>query len=102
MCVRAEFQFTVEHYAGSVTYDAKGFPAKNKDTLFVSLVMCMQESASSFVHGLFPGLSFYFICVVWCVRSCVVCGRVSCAVVCRVRVRVRSCVVSRADMNPCL
>jgi len=47
-------EFTVEHYAGSVTYDAKGFPAKNKDTLFVSLVMCMQESASSFVHGLFP------------------------------------------------
>jgi myosin heavy subunit len=45
----------VEHYAGSVTYDAKSFPSKNKDTLFVSLVMCMQESASSFVHGLFPG-----------------------------------------------
>lgn len=80
-----QFQFTVEHYAGSVTYDAKGFPAKNKDTLFVSLVMCMQESASSFVHGLFPGLSFYSLCVV-----CVVCrvSRVSC-VSCRGLTRVR-------------
>jgi len=47
-------EFTVEHYAGSVTYDARSFPAKNKDTLFVSLVMCMQESASSFVLSLFP------------------------------------------------
>jgi myosin-1 len=47
-------EFTVKHYAGTVTYDARGFPYKNKDTLFQGLVLCMQESANPFIHRLFP------------------------------------------------
>jgi len=47
-------EFTVKHYAGNVTYDARSFPYKNKDTLFTGLVMCMQESANPFIHRLFP------------------------------------------------
>jgi len=47
-------QFTVKHYAGDVTYDARSFPFKNKDTLFTGLVLCMQESQNSFILSLFP------------------------------------------------
>eukprot|EP01087_Luapelamoeba_hula_P011486 TRINITY_DN312_c0_g1_i1.p1 TRINITY_DN312_c0_g1~~TRINITY_DN312_c0_g1_i1.p1 ORF type:complete len:968 (+),score=160.10 TRINITY_DN312_c0_g1_i1:957-3860(+) len=47
-------EFEIKHYAGEVTYDARGFPFKNKDTLFTGLVLCMQESASPFLLGLFP------------------------------------------------
>jgi len=47
-------QFTVKHYAGDVTYDCRSFAFKNKDTLFTGLVLCMQESQSTFIHRLFP------------------------------------------------
>lgn len=47
-------QFTIQHYAGEVSYDCRGFPFKNKDTLYQGLVLCMQESASRFILSLFP------------------------------------------------
>jgi myosin heavy subunit len=37
-------QFQIQHYAGTVTYDAKGFVESNKDTLFKDLIMLAQTT----------------------------------------------------------
>lgn len=37
-------QFLIQHYAGSVTYDADGFTEANKDTLFKDLVILVQST----------------------------------------------------------
>ncbi|MES1908318.1 MAG: hypothetical protein MHM6MM_001274 [Cercozoa sp. M6MM] len=41
--------FTIQHYAGEVSYHAEGFCAKNKDTLFDDLVELVQTSSYHFV-----------------------------------------------------
>jgi myosin-1 len=47
-------QFVVQHYAGSVTYDADGFTEANKDTLFKDLIQLVQSTSDSFLLSLFP------------------------------------------------
>lgn len=39
-----EMDFTIQHFAGYVTYSAVGFTIKNKDTLFSDLVVVLQQS----------------------------------------------------------
>eukprot|EP00461_Guttulinopsis_vulgaris_P000990 UN00990 len=48
-----QMDFTIQHYAGSVRYDATGFTVKNKDTLFSDLVIILQSSKCRFAqdHG---------------------------------------------------
>eukprot|EP01118_Nematostelium_gracile_P008987 TRINITY_DN3006_c0_g1_i1.p1 TRINITY_DN3006_c0_g1~~TRINITY_DN3006_c0_g1_i1.p1 ORF type:complete len:527 (-),score=207.89 TRINITY_DN3006_c0_g1_i1:69-1649(-) len=46
--------FTVNHYAGDVTYTVDEFCFKNYDNLHTSLVMCMQGSSNAFFLSLFP------------------------------------------------
>lgn len=38
-------QFLIQHYAGSVTYDADGFTEANKDTLFKDLIQLVQSTS---------------------------------------------------------
>ena len=45
--------FTIDHYPGKVTYDARGFLEKNKDPLSQDLTVLMQFSDDSFVADLF-------------------------------------------------
>ena len=47
-------QFTVQHYAGDVEYNATDFVFKNKDDLYASLVEFMQTSTVPFICSLFP------------------------------------------------
>jgi len=47
-------QFTIKHYAGDVSYDVNEFCFKNNDSLYTSVVMCMQASSNNFYAGLFP------------------------------------------------
>jgi len=46
--------FTVKHYAGSVTYTVEDFCFKNKDNLYVSLVVGLQTTQNAFIRKLFP------------------------------------------------
>jgi len=46
--------FTIQHYAGEVTYDISEFCFKNNDNLYASLVQCMQTSSDTFIYSLFP------------------------------------------------
>lgn len=46
--------FCIRHYAGDVNYEVEGFTDKNKDTLFQECVDCMRNSATPFIHALFP------------------------------------------------
>jgi myosin-1 len=46
--------FTIKHYAGEVNYDVNEFCFKNNDSLYTSVVMCMQSSGNGFFCGLFP------------------------------------------------
>ncbi|XP_065188525.1 unconventional myosin-If-like [Sycon ciliatum] len=46
--------FTVQHYAGKVTYDAEGFCERNRDVLFTDLIELMQSSNIPFLVSLFP------------------------------------------------
>ncbi|KAI8900491.1 P-loop containing nucleoside triphosphate hydrolase protein, partial [Globomyces pollinis-pini] len=47
-------QFVIQHYAGSVTYDADGFTEANKDTLFKDLIQLVQSTNDPFLLNLFP------------------------------------------------
>ncbi|CAH1772774.1 unnamed protein product [Owenia fusiformis] len=54
-----DLRFTIEHYAGEVNYDMHAFLEKNRDTLGVNIVECMQNSDSQIVADLFtPNGSF--------------------------------------------
>nr|AAC47535.1 unconventional myosin IB [Entamoeba histolytica] len=46
--------FTVQHYAGPVSYYCEGFCEKNKDTLFLECVECLQTSNNQLLYDLFP------------------------------------------------
>ena len=45
--------FTIDHYAGSVQYDAVGFLEKNRDRLPVEVVNLFRASDNSVVRSLF-------------------------------------------------
>jgi len=47
--------FTIEHYAGKVTYQATEFLEKNRDTLAMDLIACMRLSSNPLVSKLFGG-----------------------------------------------
>eukprot|EP00037_Helgoeca_nana_P022476 m.229688 g.229688 ORF g.229688 m.229688 type:complete len:966 (+) comp26005_c0_seq2:193-3090(+) len=47
--------FTINHYAGNVTYDVEGFLDKNRDTLAVDLVAVMRLSGLPILEELFGG-----------------------------------------------
>jgi myosin heavy subunit len=49
----AKVSFTVNHYAGKVTYNTSGFLDKNKDTLPVDILKLMQGSSYRFIAYLF-------------------------------------------------
>ncbi|GBG34344.1 Myosin-6 [Hondaea fermentalgiana] len=51
---RVNYRFTIEHYAGDVTYDTAGFVAKNKDQLYPESLELMQSSQDPFLALLFP------------------------------------------------
>ena len=46
--------FTIQHYAGAVTYKTENFLAKNKDFVVAEHQQLMQNSSQAFVRGLFP------------------------------------------------
>ena len=46
--------FTIEHYAGPVTYKTENFLAKNRDFVVAEHQALLQASAESFVQLLFP------------------------------------------------
>jgi hypothetical protein len=46
-------QFSIRHYAGTVTYSAEGFLDKNKDFIVPDHVQMMEKSNFEFVRGLF-------------------------------------------------
>ncbi|XP_019852528.1 PREDICTED: unconventional myosin-Ie, partial [Amphimedon queenslandica] len=46
--------FTIQHYAGKVTYDCNGFCEKNRDVLFKDCIELMQASQNQFIRSLFP------------------------------------------------
>ncbi|TMW57327.1 hypothetical protein Poli38472_003252 [Pythium oligandrum] len=46
-------QFTIKHYAGSVTYEAQGFLEKHKDALLPDLSDLMRASSKGFLRDLF-------------------------------------------------
>jgi len=47
-------QFTIQHYAGKVRYTVVDFCFKNKDNLFSSIVMGLQNSKNKFVAKIYP------------------------------------------------
>jgi myosin-1 len=49
-----ELSFTIKHYAGDVTYSAKGLLTKNRDDLFLDLIEAGGASRSPFIVSLFP------------------------------------------------
>ena len=46
--------FTIEHYAGAVTYRTEHFLDKNRDFVVAEHQALMQASSSDFVRQLFP------------------------------------------------
>ena len=48
-------EFTIQHYAGAVTYCAATFLEKNRDTLAVDLVAVMRLSTNELINELFGG-----------------------------------------------
>ncbi|KAL7721658.1 Unconventional myosin IB [Entamoeba marina] len=46
--------FTIQHYAGPVSYYSDGFCEKNKDTLFLECIECLQTSTNQLLYDLFP------------------------------------------------
>ena len=46
--------FTIEHYAGAVTYHTQNFLDKNRDFVVAEHQSLMQAAGSSFVQALFP------------------------------------------------
>ena len=46
--------FTIQHYAGAVTYKTENFLAKNKDFVVAEHQQLMQNSSQAFVRALFP------------------------------------------------
>jgi len=52
--VHSATSFTINHYAGDVTYTVEEFCFKNYDNLYTSLVLCMQASSNQFFLSLFP------------------------------------------------
>lgn len=50
---RVPTEFSINHYAGEVTYDVTGFLDKNRDALNGDLVLLMSQSKDSFVKDLF-------------------------------------------------
>jgi myosin-1 len=46
--------FQILHYAGEVNYNAQGFIAANKDTLFQDLQLLCQGSSVSLIRSLYP------------------------------------------------
>ncbi len=46
--------FTIEHYAGPVTYKTENFLAKNRDFVVAEHQALLQSSVESFVQLLFP------------------------------------------------
>nr|UEK51396.1 myosin IE [Parasacculina yatsui] len=46
--------FTIDHYAGKVSYNVEGFCERNRDVLNDDIVEVMQSSQSAFVRSLFP------------------------------------------------
>lgn len=46
--------FTIQHYAGAVSYKTGNFLAKNKDFVVAEHQQLMQNSSVSFVTALFP------------------------------------------------
>lgn len=51
---RDQTGFTIEHYAGAVTYRTENFLNKNKDFVVAEHQQLMQNSSVQFVRGLFP------------------------------------------------
>jgi myosin-5 len=47
-------KFTLTHYAAPVTYSAKGFCEKNKDSLAEDMLKALEKASVPFVRGLFP------------------------------------------------
>eukprot|EP01103_Thecamoeba_quadrilineata_P016539 TRINITY_DN5557_c0_g2_i1.p1 TRINITY_DN5557_c0_g2~~TRINITY_DN5557_c0_g2_i1.p1 ORF type:complete len:823 (-),score=171.98 TRINITY_DN5557_c0_g2_i1:77-2545(-) len=45
--------FSIQHYAGSVTYETNGILDKNKDLLFIDIVQMMYKSSNSVASSLF-------------------------------------------------
>ncbi|XP_065836979.1 unconventional myosin-Ie-like [Oscarella lobularis] len=45
--------FTVQHYAGKVTYEVDGFCERNRDVLFKDIIELMQSSQHKFIRDLF-------------------------------------------------
>ena len=46
--------FTIEHYAGAVTYKTESFLVKNKDFVVAEHQQLMQNSTVQFIRALFP------------------------------------------------
>eukprot|EP01122_Echinamoeba_exundans_P012210 TRINITY_DN5050_c0_g1_i1.p1 TRINITY_DN5050_c0_g1~~TRINITY_DN5050_c0_g1_i1.p1 ORF type:complete len:1669 (+),score=459.37 TRINITY_DN5050_c0_g1_i1:93-5099(+) len=55
--VKLATHFTVQHYAGPVTYNVDGFLDKNKDQMYDDLIKVMSESSNSLVGALMAGLA---------------------------------------------
>jgi hypothetical protein len=55
--VKLATHFTVQHYAGPVTYNVDGFLDKNKDQMYDDLIKVMSESSNPLVGALMAGLA---------------------------------------------
>ena len=51
---RDQTGFTIDHYAGAVTYRTENFLNKNKDFVVAEHQLLMQNSSEAFVRALFP------------------------------------------------
>ena len=51
---KVNFMFSIQHYAGKVSYDSQGFCEKNKDQLFQEALDLMQSTKSVLLSTLFP------------------------------------------------
>lgn len=51
-----ELQFTIQHYAGSVTYTASGWLERNKDTISDDVVLLLRGSANAVIAKVFAEL----------------------------------------------
>jgi len=50
-----ESRFTISHYAGQVTYDARDWLEKNRDTLPPGVMEMLQASQNALVRSIFKG-----------------------------------------------